>query len=513
MVPVQRPLISSDDESRQMSGGLAFRIARNSTVILSAKIIEISASLIVLMMLSRMLGMSRFGDFAFINAVILAFQPLVNLELNTILIREMARNRDCEKAYLGGGLLLKLFLIGLFVIAAVVLDFSMGFAPLLRIAFYLAVAGEIFQQLTWVFSAVFMARERMEFEPLLSLIFRVTSVGGIALVAFFHPRETMATSGFVMVFLILAASQGLRALAGMLIASQLLKGLRIQWSLTVAKKIIQQSWIMGVATFCTGLSLRVDVFFLRYFKGSDCVALFHLPHMFTLQVQILAISLVTALFPVFSRWGTDKLEAHRFRQAQDISIRIMTSFGLFITLVTVLYPNWIIRLLGGTTYLEASTALTILAWCIPVLFLNYLGANLLTAIKKQHYLIYGATFSLVLNVVLDFLWIPKYDILGASIATVISYSLQLLIVLALLRKYTGNSLHFAKALCLPWAICLTGAALGWFVEGSLVVVSAIGIIFRLGILIIVGGLLWILQPTEVKQMIAQSRKTLKGKIM
>jgi len=491
------------------SAGVIAKIARNSTVILAAKLIEITASLILLMILSRMFVLSRFGEFAFVNAIVLAFQPLINLELNTILIREMARNRNCETSYLGGGLLLKFFLIILFIIAAITLDFVMNFDPILRIAFYLAVAGEIFQQLSWVFSAVFMARERMEFEPLLSLVYRVASVGGIGLVAIFHPGDTIASSGFILVFLILAASQGLRALTGLLVATRLMKGMKIQWSLSAARKILQQSWIMGIATFCTGLSLRVDVFFLRYFKGPDFVALFHLPHMFTLQVQIIAVSVVTALFPVFSRWGTDKLEAQRFRTAQDMSIRVMSSFGLLLALFTSLFPNWIIYLLGGSTFSDASPVLIILAWCVPILFLNYLAANLLTAIKKQRYLIYGAAFSLILNAVLDYFWIPQFDVIGASVATVISYTFQLIIVLFLLRKYSGNPLHFATALGVPWTICLSGAALVWFIDGTIVNFSLAGGLFRSGVILVAGGLLWILQPTEVKKLLLKSRRSFK----
>lgn len=479
---------------------LFHRVAKNSIVVLGAKLIEICASMLVLMVLSRMFTLGRFGDFAWINSIVLAFQPLVNLELNTILIREMSRNRHREHALLGGGLLLKLLLIMVFIGSAIALDQVTTFQPVLRIAFFLAVAGEVFQQLTWVYSAVFMARERMEYEPVLTLAFRLTSVTGILLVAFFCPHDRMHDVGFVTVFFILAACQGFRAFIGMIIASRFLKEFRIRWSLTVAKELISQSWIMGIATFCTGLSLRVDVFFLKYFLGSDHVALFHLPHMFTLQVQILAVSAVTALFPVISRWGTDTREKQRFQMAQSVSIRFMMFIGLAIALTASLFPNLILRLLGGKGFHDASYALVILAWCIPVLFLNYLGANLLTAIKKQHLLIYGAASSLGINIVLDYLWVPTLGIRGAAIATVIAYSFQLAIVLGLLSVHSGNPIHWWNGLFLPLSITV-GVGTGFWIVDGVLVESLVSGVLRLVAIGSVIMLLWLLIPENVKVML------------
>jgi len=475
-------------------------------VVFAAKAIESTASLIVMMLLTRMLQLQRWGDFAFINAIVLAFQPLINLELNTILIREMARNRIREKALLGGGLLVKLCLVTLFVICAVILDRTLQLEPLLRMAFYLAVAGEVFQQVSWVYSTVFMARERMEFEPLLSLVFRVTSVGGIILTAVLVPRDRWTTTGFFMVFLIMAVSQALRATAGMVIASRFLKSFRVQWSFSVARELLHQSWIMGIATFCTGLTLRLDIYFLRYFKGSETVGLFHLPHMYSLQIQILAVSVVTALFPVMSRWAGDMQQKERYRKAQDLGIRTINLFGLSIAAVSVLFPEWIIRLLGGSAYMPAQPALIILAWIIPILFLNYLCTNLLITIQKQALLIYGAVVSLVLNTALDILWIPRYGIIGASVATVISYASQLMIVLILLKIHSRNPLHFMSAVGIPWLFCAGAAVLARYTIPVLSSTPVVDYVFRGATAAgIIFGML-ALQPGEVRRMIVQSRR-------
>lgn len=501
-----RQLDSLPEHDPKYGRSLMARVAKNSFVIFIGKIIEITSSMIVLMILARILKPSLYGDYAFINAVVLAFQPLINLEINTILIREMAADRNRERVLLGGGLLLKLILLAVFIISAVILERMIQFTPLLRTAFYLSIAAEIFQQIVWVYSAVFMARERMEFEPLLSLVCKIVTVGGIGLLAIFMSPESMETVGFVLVFVILAVSQLIRAVLGVfIIAANFLNKFKIQWSFAVAKELLQQSWIMGLATFLTGLTLRIDIYFLKYFKSSEEIAIFNIPHMFALQIQILAISLVTALFPVFSRLSApsnDKRET--FGMVQDASIRVMVLLGLSITVISGFFPNIIIQILGGSAYQDSVPILVILSWCIPVLFLNYLGANLLTAMKRQNLLIYGAAASLILNVALDWLWVPAYGNIGASYSTVISYLLQLSIIFFFLYRFSPDMPGMMRAIVMPTAICLTVLSSVWLIEKKVVVQSLASGSIRVIVLLLGLILSFAIQPASFRHILTRA---------
>jgi O-antigen/teichoic acid export membrane protein len=509
-IPFKQPAVSIETDSFYHHG-MAGRIAKNSFVIFAGKIIEISSSLIIMMMLARILQPSLYGDFALINAIVLSFQPLINLEINTILIREMAADRNRERVLLGGGMLLKAILVGAFIVSAIVLDRIIQFNPVLRAAFFLSVVAEIFQQIVWVYNTVFMARERMEYEPLLSLISKVISVGGIGLLAVFMSHEAMETTGFVLVFGIISFSQFVRAVLGMVIASKFLKRFRIQWSLPVAKELFVQSRVMGLATFFTGLSLRIDVYFLKYFKSSEQIALFHIPHMFALQIQILAISLVTALFPVFSRLRASNDDADRFRIAQDLSIRIMTLVGLSVTLFSSFYPNLIIRILGGQAYDDSIPVMVILSWCIPMLFLNYLGANLLTAMKKQNVLIYGAVTSLLINAGLDLLWIPAYGILGASFATVISYFVQLLTIFFFLHRYSRDPLDIIRAIAIPALLSMAGVSGVWLLQKTPEVRSIASAGLRAFVLIVILGISTAIQPESFRRSLKRVCRSITGR--
>jgi len=79
-------------------------------------------------------------------------------------------------------------------------------------------------------------------------------------------------------------------------------------------------------------------------------------------------------------------------------------------------------------------------------------------LKKQEYLIYGALSSLILNIVLDIMWVPKWGATGAAWGTITSYALQLLIVLFLLRRTENQPLNTGSVIAKP---ALIAGAMTW----------------------------------------------------
>jgi len=480
------------------------RITKNSLVILLARLIEVGSGFVITMILCRYLEPRLFGDFAFINALVLAFQPLVNLELNTILIREISRDQDSRAELLGSGIFIKFCLLLIFWCAAIGIDLSLGLSGYMKIGLYIAVLGETFQQIYWVFNTLYLAYERMEYDTLMSLIFRTISLTGIILIAVLIPDKSTLSLAFILIFTIFTLAQFIRMIAVVMVSQKflILKSLHMTYKSVI--RLISQTWIMGIATFCTGLSLRIDVYILKALKGSEAVSIFHLPHILVLQVQIIAVAIVTALFPILSRLGKRSVQKQRFHEVRDLSLRVLTVLGLWTAMGIFFFSDVLIRIIGGRMYLSSVLILNILACCIPILFLNYLCANLLTSIGRQAFLIYGASFSLVVNVVLDLLWVPIWGAAGAAWATLISYFIQLVIVLFLLRISEKKSLNIMSTMLFPFILA----------AGITFLAASLPVKFPLNIMVnslIWGGALAVLLYFQPRELTDPLRKFLPGK--
>ena len=58
----------------------------------------------------------------------------------------------------------------------------------------------------------------------------------------------------------------------------------------------------------------------------------------------------------------------------------------------------------------------------------------------------GAALAFVVNVVLNLLWIPRYGIVGASLASSVSYAVVTLVVIVAYLRITGSRLRDALVL-------------------------------------------------------------------
>ncbi|MBN1550341.1 polysaccharide biosynthesis protein, partial [bacterium] len=235
------------------------------------------------------------------------------------------------------------------------------------------------------------------------------------------------------------------------IARKFFKMSNISLSWFQTKKLIKKTWIIGVATFCTALSFRVDIFILKILapQGSRTIALFHVPHMVVLQLQVIAVALVTALFPTFSRFAASNQSDKAYLEIRDYAFRFLSVSGIWIAMFLIIFAKPLILLLGGSSYLESVSPMKILAWCIPILFLNYLSTNLLTSFKRQNVLIVGAAVSLVINVILDITLIPSLGAEGAAWGTLIAYTSQLMIAFGFLMSIGDRSWGLWNSIGIP----------------------------------------------------------------
>ena len=96
----------------------------------------------------------------------------------------------------------------------------------------------------------------------------------------------------------------------------------------------------------------------------------------------------------------------------------------------------------GEKYLNAVPIFKILLLASSVLSLEAILAQYYASIGKIKFLIYYWILTLLVNISLNYFWIPKYGIAGAAWSSLISYSL--ILILLLLKIYTESFLSKTK---------------------------------------------------------------------
>lgn len=163
-----------------------------------------------------------------------------------------------------------------------------------------------------------------------------------------------------------------------------------------------------------------DTLMLGYFKTPDVVGLYNgaLP-----LAHLIPIALTSAGFiyvPISSGLYSKKLMEEMGRTYQVLTKWIF-SVTIPIFFILFLFPETILNFLFGMNYIQAAPVLRILA--LGFMFHAFLGLNgiSLLVMGETRFLMIASLFGAISNVVLNVALIPIFGIVGAALASLVSY--------------------------------------------------------------------------------------------
>lgn len=395
------------------------RVIKNTGGIFLARVLDLLAGILVVSLVTRGLSQEAFGRYVWLWAVVLFFQPLINFETDKLLMRNVARSPLDWQEDASAVLSLKL---SLFLGAALVL---LGVSPWVTTGdveawcLLLAVASEFFYHPGFLFNAILYGRERMEYDPLITLLAKVVHLGGAAL-AFLTGA---GIPGFVLAAL---AGNMMRFWVGWRVLERQGAAFSVRLNAGRAGELLREAAPVTLAAFLTHTALKVDVYLLNLLASAGEVARFHLPHMLVLQAQIVPLSLGGALLPRLAR--TFQVDRRRYAVLVSGIGTLFLGLGLSTAVVLQVAGEPFIVLLSGEAYRPAAAIFGGLVWAMPALFLNFFLANNLILMGRQRLIPWSSGVTLGTNVVLDALLIPGYGAWGAVIGTITAYTLGTLLL-------------------------------------------------------------------------------------
>jgi len=441
------------------------RILKNAVVGVAAGVIAGGIEVPLIATLARYLGVAGFGTYSFVIAFVRAFQHFGDLGLRSILLREIAADRDNADKILAvaRGLVWLLSAAAFLIIVGLIHLFSSD-SEVVRLT-YLAGLALITILHANAYGAVCRAFEEMEYN----------AIG--------HVLERLVF--FVAVLVVVWMNWGLRAVfVGLLLANLTLWGfyyvvvrrnyLRpwILWDLRAGWHMAKEAVPVGIGVILRRLTWSVDIVLLAKMVDVSSAGLFGAAYRIPVLIHQLSVTLSHPFAPVYAklaRASTDKIS-----EAYAQSFKAFWALGVPITVGTVVFADTIIDTLFGAAFAPAATALQIQSIATLFLFPTSLYVGLFTALGQQRLYMMIATSCLAVNVLFDVLLIPWYSFIGASIGTALAEITFFGVGLYFLRRLDLRvpllrvlSLHLvAGAVLGAFAYQLRGLPLVWAVLGG-----------------------------------------------
>ena len=152
-------------------------------------------------------------------------------------------------------------------------------------------------------------------------------------------------------------------------------------------------------------------------KNDQVVGWYSAAYTLLAALMFIASAYNLAIFPSLSRYADSSKKLLRFGWEKSVKYLFMVSMPIAVG-VTILSGRFI-SLFYSSSFSRSSVALVVLIWSLPWIFVNSINMRVLYATDNQKKATVVAFISMILNILLNLVLIPKYSYLGASLATVI----------------------------------------------------------------------------------------------
>ena len=374
---------------------------------------------IIIIYAARKLGVEGYGIFSYALGLAGFFVFFKNIGVDSILTREVAKNPKEQHHYLATSFWIEIILL---VITALLVIFVAPLFSGIQAAVVLlpfAALILIFDDLRDLFVAFFRGKEKMELEALVIVAGNIALMvfGFIALYFLATPKSFIAAN---------AAASFVGIIAAVFLLKSFIKGIIVNFTRNLVAPILKSAWPFAIAGFASVFLFNVDIVMLGWWRGIEEVGFYSAAQKIVGILAMFSGFVATVTFPSLVRFAhSDKQKmANLFESA----LKIIFIFALPLVIGGFILKDSLISFLFGADYLPAANAFTILLFSVLAVHPMPILSNLLFAFDKQSKTIKYAIISSVCNIVLNYLFIPKYGMEGAAIATLIAFFVYIILL-------------------------------------------------------------------------------------
>jgi PST family polysaccharide transporter len=393
---------------------LGTQVFQNTAAQLIGRVVSIGLSAATSILLARYLGKERLGEYGAIYAYLALYGFFATFCLEQILVREVSVRRvQGAEIFRTATLTGLVFAISGTVIAPVLAPWF-GYHGTLRWLIAVAALDLLILPPLRLSGIIFQVEMRLWYNVVIALLRQAMWLVAVVLLAFRNAAfyEVILARTFVGILEAVVVVWNVKRVG-------LVQG-TARFVASEARMMIKEGFPLVLMTLAVSIYHRIDQVMLHNMSGDVVLGPYVIAVQLTELFSALPIALMASLFPALAQGASDDARFNRYL-SETYRFLLVIAFAACATIIPIARP--VVELFYGKQYLPTADLLIVLVWSeIPVFFGVVLGAALV-AKGQQKYMPYGAVAGATVNVLLNVALIPRYGALGASWATVISYSI------------------------------------------------------------------------------------------
>lgn len=388
---------------------------KNSSWLMSEKVITMSLNLLVALMLARTLGPQLFGELSYVLALVSLVTPLAALGLNALIIRELVEAPKPETTIMSTAAAYRLLgaLVGLLGLLVWAVTSDVSDAERISLIVIGATATlQAFQVVEYFFQAQVSARYVVKMRALVVIVAGLAKITCVLIypslvaIAVIYALEYLAWGlGYIFLYSLKGQNKGFKLSA-------------IDWS--YGWQLLRQSFWLILSGIAAVLYLKIDQVMLGEMVDKNEVGIYAVAVKLSEVWYFFAVAVATSFFAglVKLKQSSPNVYARRLQQLCDGLFML----ALFIAIGVSLLADPLVPWLFGVEYSNSAQILIIHIWASLFVFMRALASKWLIAERLLVFSLVSHGIGAVINIVANLLLIPLYQGEGAALATILSYA-------------------------------------------------------------------------------------------
>lgn len=378
--------------------------------------------------LTRALGPQGYGAFTTASTYLQFFGVIVDFGLTLTLLVMISESGADEAKVAGNVLGLRLFSAAILFALAPVIALPIPWSADVKAAVLVGSLAYFFMAGSTMLVGIYQKHSVIWRAGIAEVASRVVLVALTALLAW-------AGAGLTAMFMALVVANALWLALSIWLARPFVR-LRPLADLSVWRSTIARSWPIGLSILFNLVYLKGDVLILSLLRSQEEVGFYGVAYRFLDVFTAVPTMFMGLLLPsLVADWTAGKKD--EFRRHVN---RTFDLFALAIAPMVVggiaIAPS-LIALVAGAGFDAAAPALAVLMLATPGIFLGALYGHAVVGIGKQRAMVWGYAATAIITTIAYFYAIPRWGILGAAWATVVSETFMLALTFWMVARTSG----------------------------------------------------------------------------
>ena len=412
------------------------KVVKNASWIIGCKIVQSIFALIVSMLTARYLGPSNFGLINYAASIVAFFLPIAQLGINNVLVHEFVNNPEEEGRILGTSLFA---------------TFLSALASILGVVTFTMVANHnepttIIVCALYSIMLIFQTLELTQYWFQSKYFSKYTSVISLSayLIISAYKIFLLMTGKSIYWFAISNALDYMLIAIAMLITYKKLGGRPLSISFSTFKRLFSKSKHYIVTGLMIMVFAQTDKIMLKLMAGDTETGYYSAAFYCAGITGFVFAAIIDSVRPFV--FESLKKSVQKFEESMTMLFGIIIGLSLLQGIFMTLLSSVIIYVLYGAEYMAAAPILSLVVWYTPFSYVGSVRNIWVLAENKQKYLWILNLSGALMNVVLNFIFIPLWGGVGAALASMITQLFTNVIMVIIIKPFRRSAVLMLKSL-------------------------------------------------------------------